>query len=711
MPGAAGRHALTLYARQPGAAVAAFEVRQVPPPVVLAVTDCMNGGCLRGGRLNVLTVTVGNLCGPSMVHPGFLLVNGRPCGTLGHSSSSMIYCILAENAFDGVDGPASTATLTFELVPPAQFTYAPEYDHVLRRRYSAQVSVNAIPGKLAAWAGGLICAVILLICIVVGAVIGFRGKKGGRNVGDAPKEGPMVLLFTDIEDSTALWAGHTLSMAASLDTHHRVMRDCIAKHKAYEVKTVGDSFMIACRCPTAGLELARDVQLMLRDEEWPACITAHYLGADLDDDPEVRERVAPTEPFAGPRVRIGVHVGSPDVVFDEVAKGYDYYGRDTNFAARTEAAAKGGQILATQAALEYVAKVDGLVVGDSAAFELKGIGAEPLTELIVSGLPAKRVLGVVGATIDGPSVHDTEDTSASGGGTSAATPSGSVGRGGVVNVAFEETVVRLRRLLGPNGSQLLLMPRRQASGLQRPASDACLRPAPGDSPTNGVRGTASASGLGFGLPVASTGPVGQIASPANGLPVAARATSAAGVSSVQSNNAASPGGPTSRRHSDAFMYDVDGPDAFSVSQIPCVDAAGADPTAVAAELRATVRQRFRSLETLLKPLTAKERDEFLASLARAWRVPRLPKRNKANGAVVTERSILALIERTLPVELRVACAADADDRFVRLGFGGSVGGGSQPPTGRNGVRSVTGGTSPGAPCHDAQVPGRLLADR
>lgn len=53
-------------------------------------------------------------------------------------------------------------------------------------------------------------------------------------------------------------------------------------------------------------------------------------------------------------MRIGLHTGEPDCVFDPVSKGYDYYGPDVNVAARVEGLAQGGQILATESVVADV---------------------------------------------------------------------------------------------------------------------------------------------------------------------------------------------------------------------------------------------------------------------------------------------------------------------------------------------------------------------
>lgn len=67
------------------------------------------------------------------------------------------------------------------------------------------------------------------------------------------------------------------------------------------------------------------------------------------------EDLAPLHPlWNGLRVRIGLHTGEPDCVFDPVSKGYDYYGPDVNVAARVEGLAQGGQILATESVVADV---------------------------------------------------------------------------------------------------------------------------------------------------------------------------------------------------------------------------------------------------------------------------------------------------------------------------------------------------------------------
>ena len=57
----------------------------------------------------------------------------------------------------------------------------------------------------------------------------------------------------------------------------------------------------------------------------------------------------------GFRVRAGLHYGSPEIQFDDVTKGWDYYGTMVNEASRLESLAHGGQILISDAFLRELA--------------------------------------------------------------------------------------------------------------------------------------------------------------------------------------------------------------------------------------------------------------------------------------------------------------------------------------------------------------------
>eukprot|EP00668_Euglena_longa_P016793 GGOE01021097.1.p1 GENE.GGOE01021097.1~~GGOE01021097.1.p1 ORF type:complete len:729 (+),score=202.17 GGOE01021097.1:77-2263(+) len=151
-----------------------------------------------------------------------------------------------------------------------------------------------------------------------------------RNVSSAPTAPPVLVIFTDIESSTHLWHCHPQAMQQALLLHNRIIRRLIKAFGAYEVKTLGDSFMIACRTTRAALDLCLAIQRELRAErKWPEEVEEFYGSGDR-----------------WLKVRMGAHrCLNVQCLFDEVSKGYDYIGNDINKCARIESVAAGGEIL------------------------------------------------------------------------------------------------------------------------------------------------------------------------------------------------------------------------------------------------------------------------------------------------------------------------------------------------------------------------------
>ena len=173
----------------------------------------------------------------------------------------------------------------------------------------------------------------------------------------------MCILFTDIESSTTLWQLYAQEMATTIKTHRTIIRQIIASRGAYEVKVVGDAFMIATSSAAQGLSLAVEIQRSLREAQWPTAIN-HFYSSDHQAFEEIVERrgdeaariaLSDQEALAGLRVRIGVHrCVDIDRHFDTLHQCYDYYGNDVNVAARVESLAQGGQILLTEQTLTAV---------------------------------------------------------------------------------------------------------------------------------------------------------------------------------------------------------------------------------------------------------------------------------------------------------------------------------------------------------------------
>ncbi|HEY0093538.1 MAG TPA: adenylate/guanylate cyclase domain-containing protein, partial [Archangium sp.] len=61
----------------------------------------------------------------------------------------------------------------------------------------------------------------------------------------AAPTGWVALVFTDIEGSTRLWEHCSAGMREALEVHDRTLRARLEATHGYEVKTQGDSFMVA----------------------------------------------------------------------------------------------------------------------------------------------------------------------------------------------------------------------------------------------------------------------------------------------------------------------------------------------------------------------------------------------------------------------------------------------------------------------------------
>ena len=130
-------------------------------------------------------------------------------------------------------------------------------------------------------------------------------------------DGTVTLLFTDIEGSTPIAEQlGDLRWLALLREHNTIVRDQIAKYGGFEVKTIGDAFMIAFGSARRAVQCAIGIQQGVSQYS-----VAH-----------------PENPV---RVRIGMHAGEP------VREGNDFHGRSVIFASRIAGEAAGGEILAS----------------------------------------------------------------------------------------------------------------------------------------------------------------------------------------------------------------------------------------------------------------------------------------------------------------------------------------------------------------------------
>lgn len=155
-------------------------------------------------------------------------------------------------------------------------------------------------------------------------------------------DGKLVVMFSDIEESTAL--NERLGDRAwvkLIDSHDRLVRRLVRAHDGHVVKSQGDGFMVAFADPTAAVSCAVAVQRAL-------------------------ERDAKRWRHNSIRVRIGIHLGK------SVLRGDDVFGRNVAMAARVAGQADGGEILVSESVRTAVGGSQDFDTGREV--ELKGFG-------------------------------------------------------------------------------------------------------------------------------------------------------------------------------------------------------------------------------------------------------------------------------------------------------------------------------------------------
>ena len=156
-------------------------------------------------------------------------------------------------------------------------------------------------------------------------------------------DGTITLLFSDIEGSTAITERLGDQQAQEvLRAHNTIFRQHVAECGGFEVKSMGDGFMLAFASGKSALTCAVAIQRAFAD----------YNGEHS------------SEPL---RVRMGLHTG------EAIKEGEDFFGRNVILAARISAKAKGGQILVSSLFKELTERGAEIQFGEAQEVELKGL--------------------------------------------------------------------------------------------------------------------------------------------------------------------------------------------------------------------------------------------------------------------------------------------------------------------------------------------------
>ena len=144
-------------------------------------------------------------------------------------------------------------------------------------------------------------------------------------------------------------------MHIGLEIHNACLRKCIADNHGYEVKTVGDSFVVAFHNVVDAAAFMLRAQYALLQQPWSEALLKLPNCEEQFIDKTVYDKGALL--WRGLRVRMGCHVGEVDREYVDITGRVDYFGPPVNMAARVESMAHGGEILISEACYELLRNV------------------------------------------------------------------------------------------------------------------------------------------------------------------------------------------------------------------------------------------------------------------------------------------------------------------------------------------------------------------
>ena len=155
-------------------------------------------------------------------------------------------------------------------------------------------------------------------------------------------DGRVVILFSDIEESTALNERiGDRAWVKLIGSHDKLVQGLVRQRSGHVVKSQGDGFMIAFARAEQAVRCGMDLQHALHES------------AKRKRHEEIR-------------VRIGIHMGR------SVRRGDDLFGRNVAMAARVAAQAVGGQILVSEPVRDALRDCDDIAFDAGHEVELKG---------------------------------------------------------------------------------------------------------------------------------------------------------------------------------------------------------------------------------------------------------------------------------------------------------------------------------------------------
>lgn len=153
-----------------------------------------------------------------------------------------------------------------------------------------------------------------------------------------PPAGQVTFVFTHVCDTAKLWAHDPQAMKLSLILHNQIMRTLLRKHNGYEVRSNGDSFLLAFSDSTNAASFCLSAQTALFNAEWSDSLLSH---------PRAAAQQGPTgkTSFRGLTVNMGIHSTLASLERIQSSNETVYYGSEVCHAALLSSFAKKGCIV------------------------------------------------------------------------------------------------------------------------------------------------------------------------------------------------------------------------------------------------------------------------------------------------------------------------------------------------------------------------------
>ena len=200
-------------------------------------------------------------------------------------------------------------------------------------------------------------------------------EEGGAPSASVPPpvlENMGTIVFTDICRSTSIWECAPEGMCAALKIHNAVLREVMQVFGGYEVKTIGDAFMVAFATTADGVNFGLQVQERLREANWPASL--------LEEAPICAEQGSL---WGGLTVRIGVNTGPVTVEQNTLTGRTDYFGHTVNVASRLESTCTPGAVAVPCDLWTSACGSCSAVAGEAEALDLKGVSGQTFVRCLL----------------------------------------------------------------------------------------------------------------------------------------------------------------------------------------------------------------------------------------------------------------------------------------------------------------------------------------